>query len=252
MRRLGSLIVLLAVGFYVAWPAYSGYQIKSALDAKDAAALENKVDFPSVRESLRPVVAAKVEDSLKDVLKSAGPAGAGLLEKLREKILPQVVDSTLTKFVTAENIIKMHAEGKSFKEAIEKLAKDEAGKSGGLGGGVGGGSGQPGATAGGTLDKLKDLAGKAGIDPGKVLGGLFGKTGETTGSTAPAPGSSSTSDSAAPPSYGYQNIKNIGLDGPLGFKIGVAKDADAAEADLTAGMSFVNGDWKLTSLVPRF
>ncbi len=264
MRRLGILFGLAAVAFYAVWPAYSGYQIRSALEAKDPAALEMKVDFPSVRESLRPVVAAKVEDNLKELLKSAGPSGAALLEKMRERVLPQVVDGTLTKFVTAENIIKMHSEGRNFKDMLDKLAKDEAGKTGGGLGGIpgAGGAGQPGTGASGTLDKLKDLAGKAGIDPGK-LGGLFGKKPDA-GAASPDPASPAppapaptVSDAAARdgagdrPKYGLGNIKSVGLNGPLGFNVGVAKDAAAKDADLTAGMSFTGGDWKLTSIVPR-
>lgn len=251
MKRVVGLLGLLAIAFYAAWPAYSGYQIKTALEAKDPATLEAKVDFPSVRESLRPVVAAKVEDSLKELLKAAGPDGAALLDQMRQKMLPQIVDGTLTKLVTAENIITVHAEGRSIKESLEKIVKDETSKGGGLGGVLAGlGTGGQLGVAPGTLDKLKDLASKSGIDPGKVLGGLFGKTDQ---GPAPPPAPETATDATAKtgPKYGLGNIKHVGLNGPLGFNVGVAKDAAATEADLIAGMSFVNGDWKLTSLVPR-
>ncbi len=77
MKRLMTLLVLIGLAFYGAWPAYSGYTIKSALAAKDSETLSAKIDFPSVRESMRPAVSAKVETSLAKSLKKAGPAGSG-------------------------------------------------------------------------------------------------------------------------------------------------------------------------------
>ena len=60
MRRLISLVVLAALGFYVAWPAYSLYRIRGALDAQDQQVLAAKVDFDSVRESLKPYATAEM------------------------------------------------------------------------------------------------------------------------------------------------------------------------------------------------
>lgn len=60
MRKLIAVAILALAGFYVAWPAWSGYQIRNAFLTDDVALLAHKVDFPLVRQSLRPVVAAEV------------------------------------------------------------------------------------------------------------------------------------------------------------------------------------------------
>ena len=51
--------------------------------------------------------------------------------------------------------------------------------------------------------------------------------------------------------YGLDNIKHFAFTGPLSFEIGLSKNPDAKEADITAGMSFVGNDWKLSKLIPR-
>ena len=112
MKRLLVLLVFLfVIGFYVGWPAYSGYQIKTALEAKDAAALSGKIDFASVKESLRPAATAHAERTLKEQLQKAG-GGAGVLgDEIAKKALPKLVDSSLNTLVTPENIIRIYSEG---------------------------------------------------------------------------------------------------------------------------------------------
>jgi Tol biopolymer transport system component len=60
MKRLIGLMILLLAAFYVGWPAWSGYQLKAALDRKDVETVGRKIDFPSVRQSLEPVVTREV------------------------------------------------------------------------------------------------------------------------------------------------------------------------------------------------
>lgn len=93
MKRLLVLLFLLfALGFYVGWPGYSGYQIKTALEAKDVATLADKIDFASVKKSLRPAATAEAERKLKEQLQKAG-SGAGVLgDEIAKKALPKLVD----------------------------------------------------------------------------------------------------------------------------------------------------------------
>ncbi len=91
------------------WPAYSGYEIKTSLDAHDAARLAAKIDFPSVRASLRPAVAAKVEKTLTaDAASKAGPARAPMTDDLRAKLMPRIIDAVLAVLVTPETLIRIH------------------------------------------------------------------------------------------------------------------------------------------------
>jgi hypothetical protein len=59
MRVLSGLAIVLAGLFYLAWPAWSAYQLKIALESGDVLGVERGIDFPSVRNSLRPAVMAK-------------------------------------------------------------------------------------------------------------------------------------------------------------------------------------------------
>ncbi len=226
MKRLVGFFVAALAVFYIVWPGFAAYQIKSSLDAKDAAALSSQVDFDSVRQSLRPAVAAKVESSINLAAEKSGPAGASIYGALKTQLMPKIVDSALAQFVTPETLIKLHSEGATLKEAMDKLVTDQVAKQGGGGGTAGG-------QAGGTF--------------GKVLGGLLGK------SDAPAPAPNSTGSATAakpPPKYSLANVKGAGLDGPLTIYLMLAKDPASSKADVTARMTFSGGSWRLTGLEP--
>ena len=64
MRKALFLILGLFLIFYIAWPAWSGYRIYNALEKNDIATLERKIDFPSVRESLKPAIRIDVDRRL--------------------------------------------------------------------------------------------------------------------------------------------------------------------------------------------
>jgi Protein of unknown function (DUF2939) len=242
MKSLGSLAFLAALVFYVAWPVYSAVEIKGALDERDAARLSAKVDFPLLRTSLRPAVTKKVEKMLVETLRKAGPAAGSLTDQLRGQIMPPIVDSVLAALVTPEAIIRVHASGATIKDAIDGMVAEQASNTGALQGLLLGGSQDGSADSG--LDGLRDTAKSLGIDPDAALGGLFGSK----------PGPAKTETPAKPeaaPRYGFENIKDFSLSGPLGVSVSVAKNPKARKPDLTAEMRFVDGDWKLTGLVPR-
>ena len=255
MRRLLSLIVLAALGFYVAWPAWSAYKIATALSASDAAALEGKVDFPSVRESLRPAVTAEIEKRIDAETKSMGAAGQLLGGDLKKQMLPKLVEQVLAQVVTSERVIKIAHDGGDIAKSVEKVLGEAAGQMGAVvggggagqsgggssGGGLGGVLGQVlgGVTGGGAAGGGTDLAGIA----GKVLGGM-----KKSGDAAPA---AADAKPAAKRSFGLGNLKSFGFSGPLGFDLSVARDAAQPKADATVGMSFTGGDWKLTRVVPN-
>lgn len=246
MKRIISLLLLVGLAFYGAWPAYSGYQIRTALETKDAALLSAKVDFPSVRESMRPAVTAKVETTLSELAKKAGPGGAALVEKLKTQLSPKIVEAALNSLVKPETLIRIHADGRKIKDSMNRIVAEQA--AGGFGGpagaGTGGGTGQGDGSGGGLLDKIGKAVEGFGIDPGKATGGLLGKKDEAEPAGEPKDGTPARK-------YGLANIKSAGFNGPLGLSLGVAKDAAATEPDVTAEMSFTGTDWKLTGLVPR-
>lgn len=253
MRRILFIAVLAAIGFWVAWPAYSGYRISAALRGSDAASLGSSVDFDGVRASLRPFVGAEVEKRLGGVLEKAGVGAAVLGGEVKKQLLPKIVDGLLVTMVTPQNVIRIFRDGRAFKEAISRIVDEEMADSGGKGSGV-----AMVLKGLGELAKGRGADADAGAGRGGGLGGLLGGlkkspvrdvTGEPEPGAVPKPAEAKP---AAPPPFGLKNIKSFGFAGPLRMLIGVARNAAATEPDVTAEMSFTGMDWKLTGLVPRF
>ncbi len=264
MRRLLLLILVLGFGFYVAWPAWSGYQIKSALDAGDAATLSDKIDFVSVRESLRPAARHHAERAMADALSQSGSPVATILDdETKAALLPKVVETTLNNVVTPENLIRIARHGGTIKEAVAKIVKEQmSGSLGGLAGlsnlgkvKIGGDDGSEGTE----LDIGGLVGGIVGAATGNKTSGLGDLIGGVTKSRqaerAPDPEPEpepAPAKKTKKPKFGLDNIKTFGLAGPLGLQVGVAQDPKAKQPDITAEMGFRGMDWKLVALRPKF
>lgn len=260
MKRLLLLVLLLGFGFYVAWPAWSGYSIKTALDSGDAATLRNKIDFVSVRESLRPAARFHAEKMMTEALQdSNSPVATVLDDRTKAALLPKIVDQSLDRVVTPENLIRIAAQGGEAKNVIAKIIKEQMGGAlGGLSGlgnlgkvQIGGDNGEPKRE----LDIGGLVGGIVGAATGnkKGLGNLFG--GSDDAKETPAPVAAADTEVDKPKKkrkIGIGNVKSVGFAGPLGLQVGVAQDASAKEPDLTAEMGFRDMDWKLVALRPRF
>ncbi len=163
MRKLLALLILAVLGFYVVWPAWSGYRIAAALQAKDEALLQSKIDFPSVRESMRPVVTAEVDKRL-----SAQGGGAGLLSgDLKTQLLPRLIDGVLQSLVTPANVIRIANDSAGAAKAIEKIITEQFAKTTGGIGAIAGALGGPGSANAGQ-------GGGLGGGLGGVLGNVMG------------------------------------------------------------------------------
>ena len=250
MKRFILLALILLSAFYVGWPAYSGYQIKTALDAKDPAALASKIDFASVKESLRPAATAEAERALNETLQKAGGGAGALGADIAKKVLPKLVETSLNTIVTPQNIIRIFSEGGAVRDTVSRIVKDELGKSGGIAG-LGAligrpDAGGPGTGGGRAITGALDALGKiGGVDLGKVVQNRAPVRTVTDPAATP---DGATKEKAG---YGIGNVKRLGLSGPLSVEIGVAKDAAASEPDVTAEMSFTGTDWMLTALRPK-
>ncbi|MGA7116600.1 MAG: DUF2939 domain-containing protein, partial [Hyphomicrobium sp.] len=134
MRLLTGLAIVLAGLFYVAWPAWSAYQLKLALESGDVAGVERGIDFPAVRNSLRPAVTAGIEQNLKEATKGT-PGSDLIIEKVSKDTLPKLVEASLDTLLTPQSLIRLHAEGKSLREFINSMktgTPDLAGQVGGF------------------------------------------------------------------------------------------------------------------------
>ena len=252
MKRLLALAVLVLLGFYVAWPAWTGYQIASAIKAKDETTLDRKISFPDVREALKPAAVQKVGEFYEQLKQQAGPLGAIIANQIKGDVAPAVADAALKALVTAPNLIRVVSEGGSLKQNAERILQEQIGKSGGLPGLSG--LGKPGSPTGGgaQLPGGIQLPGGLGQIAGKMqIPGIGG------GATRPEPMSPVSTVPATPAveptvaAYGISNIKRFSFLGPLAFEVGVAKDPKAAESDVLVEMRFLGGDWRVVGVKPR-
>ncbi len=88
-------IAVIAAGASYASPYWTVYEMKSAIDARDAEAFSPYVDFPSVRESLKGQILGKFQEKMaKAQSGSNGFAAFGAM--LGMGIVNQVIDTMVT------------------------------------------------------------------------------------------------------------------------------------------------------------
>ena len=249
MRRsiVGSIAVavLALIGFYVAWPAYSGYRIKTALDQRNPDLLARKIDFDGVRASLSPIVTAKVDDEINARIAQMGGLAQVLAPKLKKEIAPKIVELALNTLVTPETMIRIAADGGSIKESIERIMKEQLAK---MGGGI-----EPvtsGDTPPGTVPGPASLGGLIGAAAKRMGPPPAGGTSEPMPGVTPAP----PANASAPEGrrkFTLANIKSFAMTGLASFAIGVNRNPAATAPELVAEMAFRGGDWKLVGVTPK-
>jgi hypothetical protein len=270
MKKLIGLIVLLVIGFYVGWPAFSGWQLHTALERKDAATVGRKIDFPAVRKSLEPVVTREVSSGMDRYLGDLGPIANVFGPVLKSQYGPRVVEATLNTLITPENIVRLYAEKDDARSAAERIVMEELNKPGGLFAGLFGGM-KSGSDGGPSLtDRMKLPGGLGGFGEslqGQIGGALGAGSGQMPDiktvitsmiekARAQRGAKSMTEAPASKPSvgggFGVSNIKKFGFNGPLAMEVGVAASGASAKPDVLAEMAFTGADWKVTRLVPGF
>lgn len=113
--KISAALSLLALTF-LAWPLWSGWQLRQAMRARDVASLQSRVDWPTLRTNLKPRLAAAIEDSAKD---SGGVSGY-----LKRMIGGAVADKGVDLFVTPQNLSRILA-GREFVTARMKRTADQ-------------------------------------------------------------------------------------------------------------------------------
>ncbi len=240
MLRILFLLLAVFIGGWVAWPAYSAYQIYGGMQSADTGVLESKINWDSMRTSLRPAVTVEVEKAL-----------GGDKKGLTGALMPQIIDAALKAVVTPAGLAQVMAHGGDVSSAVSEIVSKQAGKLGGLGALAGGGNSGGG---GGLLGGL--LGGNSDSGAGGLLGGLLGNkkvremAGEKIGGMMKKD-EPEMADKPATPSYGLANIKRFAYTGFGAMEVGVAKDPAVDKSDVVAVMEFQNFDWKLTGLIPR-
>jgi len=263
MKKLFALIIVGLLGFYVGWPGYTGYQIRTALEAEDAALLARKIDFPQVRGSIRGPVMSEIDVRLGEMVQKYGGALGVTKDKIRMDRVGSIVDGALADVVSPEKLGGLYKRGGDVSGAIQQAVLRQIDKAGGLmtlidSAGNAGGTGEDAGGNSASIGGFNVSGGIGGLlksgEARKVLGEVSKQVGGGAGLDVSmlfpkkSAGTNSGGDSG---SFSFGNIKHFGFDGQLEMELGVAKNAEAVQPDVTARMSFQDFDWKITGLAPN-
>lgn len=108
MRRLAAIVlVALAVGGYLLSPFLSAYQIRRAIKTGDTALLENLVEWPAVRDSLK-LSLAEIDRLKAEASNRHGIPSPSLWSRIKAAATAGMADRMIDQYVTAGGVIQMH------------------------------------------------------------------------------------------------------------------------------------------------
>lgn len=111
--RLKLLVVAMAatlmagISFYAAMPFVAAWQIREAVRTGDKATLARKVDWPSVRQSLKSSI-GETRQELGELADTAGQPPPGLWQRLKVAALPYLTDPLIDRYVSAEGAPRLY------------------------------------------------------------------------------------------------------------------------------------------------
>jgi len=117
MRRTLGLALgfgIVAAVLYAVLPLYTAWTIRHAIRTNDPAHLETAVEWPSVKETLRP--------SLKEIALGPAPTSpgdVGLWTRLKTFAGQRAVDQLVESYATPEGLPKLFAYGKFYRERVK-------------------------------------------------------------------------------------------------------------------------------------
>jgi hypothetical protein len=116
MRVLKLLLAtsLLGIG-YLAWPMSAALQIREAIIAGDTATLERKVEWASVRASLKESLSAESKARLERDPNAPAPS---LWQRLKSSVAPSLAESAVDRYVTPENLPSFFGYRETYRTTI--------------------------------------------------------------------------------------------------------------------------------------
>jgi hypothetical protein len=130
MRKLTVAILSLIVlgALYVAFPFYTAWSIREAMQAGDAAYLERKIEWQSVRESLRQSIgAAAFAPAAGDGGEAQSPGETpGLWQRLKMSVGKRTVDGIVDSYVTPEGLPQLFGVRNAYREMSGEAAAQRA------------------------------------------------------------------------------------------------------------------------------
>lgn len=103
-----ACLTIVMVTAYASGPVMVAWQIREAVRTGDTVALRSKVDWPSVRHSLKSSI-GETRQALKELAEAAGLPPPNLWQRLKSTALPYLADPLIDRYVTAEGAPKLYA-----------------------------------------------------------------------------------------------------------------------------------------------
>ena len=116
MRALKLMLAaaLLGVG-YIAWPLLTALQIREAIIARDTATLERKIEWASVRSSLKASLSAEAKARLEKDPDAPPPS---LWQRIKASITPTLAESAVDRYITPENLPSFFGYRETYRNQI--------------------------------------------------------------------------------------------------------------------------------------
>jgi len=115
-----AVLTIIASGAYVSAPMVAAWQIREAVRSGDAARLEDKVDWPSVRKSLKSSL-GETRKAIGELTEVAGLPRPGIWQRLKMATLPFLADPLIDRYVTAEGAPRLYAWRQTWRRRVATI-----------------------------------------------------------------------------------------------------------------------------------
>ena len=116
-----ALVACLAgAGTYAAMPFVSAWQIREAVRLGDQATLARKVDWPSVRQSLKSSL-DETRRAVAELSDTAGQPRPNLWQRLKVAALPYLADPLIDRYVTPEGATRLYAWRQTWRQRVQPV-----------------------------------------------------------------------------------------------------------------------------------
>jgi hypothetical protein len=129
MRKItyAALLLIVLATSYVAYPFYTAWAIREAMQSGDSGYLEKKIEWDSVRESLRQSIgAAALTPGAADDATQAPEQTPSLWQRLKMGIGRRAVDGIVDNYVTPEGLPQLFGVRNAYREVSGEAAAHRA------------------------------------------------------------------------------------------------------------------------------
>jgi len=130
LRTLGVVAAVLAAFCYFASPFWVAWAIRDAVKSSDTEYLARKVEWESVRSSLKASIAAHTQ-LVPEISRPEELPKPGLWQRVKMALGQSMIDNFVDSYITPEGLPKLHKYRQTYEHGLQiDLDEEEAGLSG--------------------------------------------------------------------------------------------------------------------------